>query len=443
MKIVVIGTGYVGLVAGTCLADMGHHVVCIDKDPQKCAQLDKGQVPFFEPGLAEKIAANRQSGALAFRMELEDIDSQADVFIIAVGTPPGENGEPDMRFIHSAIDDISPYVGPETAIITKSTVPIGTGDKIAEVFAKSHGKNSPIVMSNPEFLREGTAITDFMAPDRVAIGLPTETGLWEKGKAIAELLYKPLLHKSVPILFSSRVTAEITKYAANTFLATKVAFINEIADICEATGADVRQVSTGIGLDERIGSRFLRAGPGFGGSCFPKDTEALAAIARKAGSVTKITEAVISSNNARKRAMGMRIVEALAAPAAGKVVALLGLTFKPNTDDMRASPALDLIDVLVDAGIRIKAYDPEGMENCKQMRQNIEYADSIEACVADADATVIVTEWGQFQTIDLGWLNEAMHGNVLVDLRNIFDAGNAKSAGLNYFGIGQTLGEAS
>ncbi|MEO1749503.1 MAG: UDP-glucose/GDP-mannose dehydrogenase family protein, partial [Pseudomonadota bacterium] len=312
MNIVVIGTGYVGLVAGTCLADMGHNVVCVDKDPQKCAQLDRGEVPFFEPGLSEKIAANRDSGALAFRNQLEEVDKSADIFIIAVGTPPGENGEPDMQYIHGAIADISPYVGPDTAVITKSTVPIGTGDKIAAMFQQSHADQSPIVMSNPEFLREGTAVTDFMTPDRIAIGLPDkEQALWDKGKAIAEILYKPLLHKSVPILFSSRVTAEITKYAANTFLATKVAFINEIADICEATGADVRQVSKGVGLDERIGSRFLRAGPGFGGSCFPKDTEALAAIARQAGSATKITEAVITSNDQRKRAMGMRIIKAL------------------------------------------------------------------------------------------------------------------------------------
>ncbi|MEO1702299.1 MAG: UDP-glucose/GDP-mannose dehydrogenase family protein [Pseudomonadota bacterium] len=444
MKIVVIGTGYVGLVAGTCLADMGHEVVCIDNDPQKCKLLDRGEVPFFEPGLAEKIAANRASGALAFRESLHNEDKAAHIFIIAVGTPPGENGEPDMRYIHSAISDISSYVGPDQGVITKSTVPIGTGDKIAALFKETHGVNSPIVMSNPEFLREGTAVTDFMVPDRVAIGLPDDDpALWEKGKAMAELLYKPLLHKSVPILFSSRVTAEITKYAANTFLATKVAFINEIADICESTGADIREVSTGIGLDERIGSRFLRAGPGFGGSCFPKDTEALAAIARQAGAATMITEAVITSNSGRKRAMGLRIVNALNEPSKGKTVALLGLTFKPNTDDMRASPALDLIDVLEQAGVNIVAYDPEGMENCKQMRPDIIYAKNIEDCVHDADAAVVVTEWGQFQTINLEWLNNTMRGNVLVDLRNVFDARKAKFAGLRYVGIGQGTSEVS
>ncbi|MEO1380134.1 MAG: UDP-glucose/GDP-mannose dehydrogenase family protein [Pseudomonadota bacterium] len=442
MNIVVIGTGYVGLVAGTCLADMGHSVVCVDKDPHKCAQLDRGEVPFFEPGLSEKIATNRDSGSLEFRNQLEDADKSADVFIIAVGTPPGENGEPDMRYIHAAITDISPFVGPDTAVITKSTVPIGTGDKIAAMFKKSHGDQSPIVMSNPEFLREGTAVTDFMTPDRIAIGLPDDNQVsWDKGKSIAEILYKPLLHKSVPILFSSRVTAEITKYAANTFLATKVAFINEIADICEATGADVRQVSKGVGLDDRIGSRFLRAGPGFGGSCFPKDTEALAALARQAGSPTKITEAVIASNDQRKRAMGKRIVDALGSEAADRSVALLGLTFKPNTDDMRASPSLDLIDVLEEAGLTIFAYDPEGMENCKLLRPNINYAESIEACVQNADVAVIVTEWGQFQTIDLNWLGSAMRGNVVVDLRNVFDAGKARSAGLKYVGIGQGASE--
>ncbi|MEN0001171.1 MAG: UDP-glucose/GDP-mannose dehydrogenase family protein [Pseudomonadota bacterium] len=438
MRVTVIGTGYVGLVAGTCFAEMGHTVVCVDTDQQKCAELEAGRVPFFEPGLAEKIAANRASGALHFRAHLHEDDKSSDVIIIAVGTPPGKNGEPDMRFIHSALSDVSPYVGPQTAIMTKSTVPVGTGDEIAQIFKASHAANAPIVMSNPEFLREGSAVTDFMVPDRVVIGLPDDTPEnWDRGKAIAERLYKPLLHKSVPILFMNRVTAEITKYAANTFLATKVAFINEMADICEATGADVRQVSRGIGLDQRIGSRFLRAGPGFGGSCFPKDTDALAAIARSAGSPTQITEAVIKANQARKQAMGDRVIAALGPSPKGKTVALLGLTFKPDTDDMRASPALELIDKLTGAGVKIVAFDPEGMENCRLLRPDIHYAESIESCVEDADLTAIVTEWGQFQTIDLTWLKDAMRGDTLVDLRNVFDAKTAQAAGLRYIGIGQ------
>ena len=434
MKIAMVGAGYVGLVSGACLADFGHEVTCVDKDPAKIASLLDGVMPIYEPGLAALVSSNVQAGRLAFTTDIAEAMEGAEAIFIAVGTPSRRgDGHADLTFVHEVAREIGQHLSAPATIVTKSTVPVGTGDQVEQIIRDSGTKVRFAVVSNPEFLREGAAIGDFKRPDRIVIGAEDEFG-----RQVMSEVYRPLFLNKAPILFTGRRTAELIKYAANAFLATKITFINEIADLCEKAGADVQDVSRGIGLDNRIGPKFLHAGPGYGGSCFPKDTLALLKTAEDFGSPTRIVEAVVKVNDSRKRAMGRKVVEALGGEGRGKKVALLGLTFKPNTDDMRDAPSIAIAQALIDAGAEVTAYDPEGMEQARPLMPEVMMAGSPYAAIEGADAVVLVTEWDAFRALDLKRIKQLAKAPLLVDLRNVYEPAEIREAGFTYVSVGRT-----
>ena len=427
-----IGSGYVGLVSGTCFADFGHQVVCVDKDPAKIEALKAGRMPIYEPGLDALVAENVEQGRLSFTTELKPAVAGADAVFIAVGTPSRRgDGFADLSFVFAAAREIAEAMSGFTVVVTKSTVPVGTGDEVERIIREIRPDAEVSVASNPEFLREGAAIGDFKRPDRIVVGAEDP-----RAEETLREIYRPLFLNQAPILVTGRRTAELTKYAANAFLATKITFINEIADLCEQVGADVQQVARGIGLDNRIGAKFLHAGPGYGGSCFPKDTLALVKTAQDAGTPVRLVETVVAVNDSRKRAMARKVVQACGGSVRGKTIAVLGLTFKPNTDDMRDAPALSIITGLQDAGARVRAYDPEGMEAAKPLLGDVAYARDAYDCAEGADALVIVTEWNAFRALDLARLKQTMARPVLVDLRNVYDHASVRRYGFQYIGVG-------
>ena len=433
MKITMIGSGYVGLVSGACFADFGHDVVCVDLDEAKIEALRGGKVPIFEPGLADLIERNARAGRISFTTELAPAVARAEVVFIAVGTPSRRgDGHADLSFVEAAAADIARAMDGFTVVVTKSTVPVGTGDEVERIIATTRPDGEFAVVSNPEFLREGAAIEDFKRPDRIVIGSEDTRAL-----SVMREAYRPLSLNKSPILEMNRRSAELTKYAGNAFLATKITFINEIADLCEKTGADVQQVARGMGLDKRIGSKFLNAGPGYGGSCFPKDTLALLKTAQDFEAPQTIVEAVVQTNEKRKRAMGRKVIQAIGGDVRGKVVAVLGLTFKPNTDDMRDSPAIAIVQTLQDAGAVVHAYDPEGMPNAGQMFEDVVYFDDPYAAMQDAEGLAIVTEWDEFRALNLTKVQSLLKGLVLVDLRNIYDRGELEMLGIKYVAVGR------
>jgi UDPglucose 6-dehydrogenase len=433
MRIAMIGSGYVGLVSGACLADFGHDVTCIDKDAAKIDALKRNQIPIFEPGLEDLVASNVRAGRLSFTTDLAEPVAAADVVFIAVGTPSRRgDGHADLSYVYAAAREIALAAKGFTVVVTKSTVPVGTGDEVERVIREANPDADVAVVSNPEFLREGAAIDDFKRPDRIVVGLEGE-----RGKAEMAEVYRPLYLNQAPILFTSRRSSELIKYAANAFLAMKITFINEVADLCESVGADVQAISRGIGLDNRIGSKFLHAGPGYGGSCFPKDTLALVKTAQDHGTPLRLIETTVSINDQRKRAMARKVIQASGGDIRGKKVAVLGLTFKPNTDDMREAPSLSIIQALQDAGATVSAYDPEGMEPARQLLSGVDYAVDAYDAAAGADALVIVTEWNTFRALDLPRLREAMRTPLLVDLRNIYRRDDVVRAGFRYVSVGR------
>jgi UDPglucose 6-dehydrogenase len=433
MRVAMIGTGYVGLVSGACFADFGHEVICVDKDKAKIAALGRGDVPIYEPGLNELVAANARAGRLKFTTELAPAVKSADAVFIAVGTPSRRgDGHADLSFVHEAAREIARALDGFTVVITKSTVPVGTGDEVERIIRETRGDAEVAVVSNPEFLREGAAIRDFKHPDRIVVGT-----VEPRAREVMSELYRPLYLNRAPIMFTDRRTAELVKYAANAFLATKITFINEIADLAEKVGADVQEVARGIGLDNRIGSKFLHAGPGFGGSCFPKDTVALLKTGQDNDAPLRVVEAVVAVNDARKRAMARKVAQALGGEVRGKTVAVLGLTFKPNTDDMRESPSIPLITALQDMGAKVRVYDPAGMEQAKSLLGNVAFCQDAYDCAKGASALVIVTEWEQFRALDFNRLKTVMERTVLVDLRNIYQADEVARAGFTYESIGR------
>ena len=437
MRITMIGSGYVGLVSGACFSDFGHDVVCVDKDAGKIDALKAGRMPIFEPGLEQLVATNVAAGRLTFTTDLAEGVAGADAVFIAVGTPSRRgDGHADLTYVFEATREIAAAATGPTVVVTKSTVPVGTGDKVEQILRDDRPDLNIAVVSNPEFLREGAAIGDFKRPDRIVIG--SEDGNdGERARGVMREVYRPLYLNESPILFTGRRTSELIKYAANAFLATKITFINEIADLCEAVGADVQDVSRGIGLDNRIGKKFLHAGPGYGGSCFPKDTLALLKTAEDHETPVRIVEAVVQVNDARKRAMGRKIIKALGDEARGKTVAILGLTFKPNTDDMRDAPSLAIVQSLLDAGATVRAYDPEGMDAARRLMPDITYCSGAYEAASGADAVAIVTEWDTFRALDFKRLGEVMAGRVMVDLRNVYRPDDVRGAGFAYSSIGR------
>ncbi|MDB5601534.1 MAG: ugdH [Xanthobacteraceae bacterium] len=434
MRVAMIGTGYVGLVSGACFADFGHHVTCVDKDARKIAALRAGEIPIYEPDLERLVASNVAAGRLDFGTELAGPVAAADAVFIAVGTPSRRgDGHADLSYVYAAAREIAVALSGFTVVVTKSTVPVGTGDEVERIMREANPKAEFAVVSNPEFLREGAAIQDFKHPDRIVIG--TED---PRAREVMTELYRPLYLNQAPLMFTGRRTAELIKYAANAFLATKISFINEIADLCEQVDADVQEVARGIGLDNRIGRKFLHAGPGFGGSCFPKDTRALIKTAQDYGVPLRILEAVDSVNEVRKRAMARKVAAALEGNVRGKTVAVLGLTFKPNTDDMREAPAIALITALEDMGAKVRAYDPVGMEQARPLMPAVTYCDSAYACAEGADALVIVTEWEQFRALDLDRVKRAMNAPVMVDLRNVYRPDEMAKRGFVYASVGRS-----
>ena len=432
MRIAMIGTGYVGLVSGACFADFGHKVCCIDKDEAKIDGLHQGKMPIWEPGLEALVKANVERGRLTFTTDVVEGVKGAEAVFIAVGTPARRgDGHADLTFVFQAVRELAKVIAPGTVVVTKSTVPVGTGDEIERILRKE-GVTDVSVASNPEFLREGAAIADFKHPDRIVCGAEDE-----RAQDVLKEIYRPLFLNRAPILFTARRTAELTKYAANAFLAVKISFINEIADLCEAVDADVQDVARGIGLDNRIGPKFLHAGPGYGGSCFPKDTLALLQTADKAGIDQRIVRTTVAVNDDRKDAMAERVARALGGDVSGKRVGVLGLAFKPNTDDMREAPSIALIKGLRERGAEVSAYDPVAREQAEKVIDGIAFASDAYAAAEGADATVIVTEWDEFRALDLDKLAEAMRGKVLVDLRNVYGRDEAEEAGLAYFGVGR------
>jgi UDPglucose 6-dehydrogenase len=432
MRIVMIGSGYVGLVSGACFADFGHNVCCVDKDPDKIAALEDGRIPIFEPGLDELVAKNVASGRLEFTLDLAEALPEADAVFIAVGTPSRRgDGHADLSYVHAAAREMAPHLHPGAVVVTKSTVPVGTGDEVERIIREARPDLEFSVASNPEFLREGAAIEDFKRPDRVVIGVNDE-----HGASVLREVYRPLGNET-RFLVMARRAAELTKYAANAFLATKISFINEIADLCEKVRADVHDVAEGIGLDSRIGPRFLQPGPGYGGSCFPKDTLALLKTAQDFEAPLRIVEAVVASNDSRKRSMGRKVVHALGGDGHGKTVALLGLTFKANTDDMRDSPSLAIVRALQDAGARVRAYDPEGMEQASRLLENVTYCDDPYIALEGADAAVIVTEWDAFRALDFERARELLKDPLLVDLRNLYERADVERHGFRYVAVGR------
>jgi len=433
MRVAMIGTGYVGLVSGACFADFGHDVTCVDNDKAKIAALEKGVVPIYEPGLTDLVAANSRAGRLKFTTDLKTAVAGADAVFIAVGTPSRRgDGHADLTYVFDATREIAAALDGFTVVITKSTVPVGTGDEVERIIRETHAEAQCAVVSNPEFLREGAAIQDFKHPDRIVVG--TED---QRARDVMTEIYRPLYLNRSPILFTGRRTAELIKYAANAFLATKITFINEIADLAEKVGADVQEIARGIGLDNRIGSKFLHAGPGYGGSCFPKDTVALIKTGQDYEAPLRIVEAVAAVNDSRKRAMARKVSSALNGDLRGKTVAVLGLTFKPNTDDMRDSPSLPLITALQDMGAKVRAYDPVGMEQAKPMMSNVTFCDDAYSCADGASALVIVTEWEQFRALDFKRLKTIMVSRVLVDLRNIYLPAEVARHGFVYESVGR------
>ncbi|HEV7352111.1 MAG TPA: UDP-glucose/GDP-mannose dehydrogenase family protein [Brevundimonas sp.] len=439
MRVAMIGTGYVGLVSGACFADFGHVVTCIDKDPSKIERLERGEIPIFEPGLDDLVARNVREGRLFFTLDGAEAIRQADAVFIAVGTPSRRgDGHADLSYVYAAAEEIAGLIEGFTVVVTKSTVPVGTGDEVEAIIRRVNPQAQFAVVSNPEFLREGAAIGDFKRPDRVVVGvndIDSPTG--QQARAVMNELYRPLNLNESPLLYVGRRTSELIKYAANAFLAMKITFINEMADLSEAVGADVQQVARGIGLDKRIGSKFLHAGPGYGGSCFPKDTLALVRTAQDAGAPSRLIETTVEVNAARKKAMAGRVEKALGGSLKGKTVALLGLTFKPNTDDMRDAPSLDIAPALVAAGATVRAFDPEGMTEAAHLLPDVQMTDSAYAAAEGADAVVIVTEWDPFRALDLDRLKGLMAQPVLVDLRNIYRPEDMAARGFQYSGIGR------
>ncbi len=433
MRIAMIGTGYVGLVSGACFSEFGVNVTCVDKDAGKIASLKQGLIPIFEPSLDEQVASNVKSGRLSFSTELAPAVREADAVFIAVGTPSRRgDGHADLSYVYAAAREIAAAMTGYTVVVTKSTVPVGTGREVMRIIREARPDADFDVVSNPEFLREGSAIGDFMRPDRVVIGTDSE-----RAREVMRRLYRPLYLIETPIIFTSLETSELIKYAANTFLATKITFINEIADLCERVGADVQDVAKGIGLDGRIGRKFLHAGPGYGGSCFPKDTLALARTAQAAGSPIRIVETVVDVNDKRKKAMAARVVAACGGAVRGATVAVLGVTFKPNTDDMRDAPSLDIIPALQAAGAVVRVYDPEGAKEGRAMLPGVEWQDDAYAALDGADVAVIITEWNEFRGLDLPRVKKIMKRAVLVDLRNIYRPDEMAAAGIVYHSIGR------
>lgn len=439
MRVAMIGTGYVGLVSGACFADFGHVVTCIDKDPSKIERLEKGEIPIFEPGLDDLVATNVKEGRLFFTLDGAEAIRNADAVFIAVGTPTRRgDGHADLSYVYAAAEEIAGLIDGFTVVVTKSTVPVGTGDEVEAIIRKANPNADFAVVSNPEFLREGAAIGDFKRPDRVVIGVNDIDGdVGSRAKAVMSELYRPLNLNESPLQFVGRRTSELIKYAANAFLAMKITFINEMADLCEAVGADVQQVARGIGLDKRIGSKFLHAGPGYGGSCFPKDTIALVRTAQQYNSPVRLIETTVEVNDARKKAMAGRVETTLGESVAGKTVALLGLTFKPNTDDMRDAPSLDIAPALISAGAKVQAFDPEGMHEAAKLLPGVEMKASAYEAVEGADAAVIITEWDQFRALDLDRVKGLMTQPVLVDLRNVYRADDMAQRGFKYSDIGR------
>jgi len=433
MRIAVIGSGYVGLVSGACFSEFGVDVVCVDKDEGKIARLLKGEIPIYEPGLDTLVADNVASGRLTFTTDIKTAVAGADAVFIAVGTPSRRgDGHADLSYVYGAAMDIAAHLTGYAVIVTKSTVPVGTGRQVERIIRAARPELEFDVASNPEFLREGSAINDFMRPDRVVIG--TES---ERAQKVMRQLYRVLYLIETPIMFTSLETSELIKYAANTFLATKITFINEIADLCEKVGANVHDVAKGIGLDGRIGKKFLHAGPGYGGSCFPKDTLALVKTAQDYGAPLRIIETVVDVNNKRKRQMADKIIAACGGDVKGKTIAVLGLTFKPNTDDMRDSPSLAIIPALEDAGATVRGFDPEGMDEAKHLLPKVVYCTDAYDAMKGADAMVLLTEWNQFRNIDLPRAKSLLKAPVIVDLRNVYTAADVKAAGFSYTSIGR------
>jgi len=432
MRIAMIGTGYVGLVSGACFADFGHEVCCIDKDGSKIDGLNGGRMPIWEPGLEALVKANVEHGRLTFSKALAQGVKGAEAVFIAVGTPARRgDGHADLTFVFEAVRELAKVIEPGTVVVTKSTVPVGTGDRIGEIL-REEGVADISVASNPEFLREGAAIADFKHPDRIVVGAEDA-----HAEDVLKEIYRPLFLNRAPILITGRRTAELTKYAANAFLAVKISFINEIADLCEAVDADVQDVARGIGLDNRIGPKFLHAGPGYGGSCFPKDTLALLQTAEKAGVDQRIVRTTVQVNDERKAAMVERVARALGGELKGKSIGVLGLAFKPNTDDMRDAPSIPLINGLIAGGASVRAFDPVAREQAEKVIEQVEFASDAYSAARDADALVIVTEWDEFRALNLEKLAQVMRGKVLVDLRNVYDRDDATEAGLAYSGVGR------
>jgi UDPglucose 6-dehydrogenase len=433
MRIAMIGTGYVGLVSGACLADFGHILTCVDSDASKIAALKRGEIPIFEPGLADLVGRNVREGRLSFTTDLAAPVKTAAAVFIAVGTPSRRgDGHADLTYVFQAAREIAAAVDDYKVIATKSTVPVGTGDEVARIIAEARPNLPFSVVSNPEFLREGAAISDFKRPDRIVIGAEDE-----RARKLMRDVYRPLYLNQAPMLFTDRRTAELIKYAANAFLATKITFINEIADLCERAGANVQDVARGIGLDKRIGSKFLNAGPGFGGSCFPKDTLALMKTGHDFGVPSRIVETVIAVNDQRKRAMGRKVIDVCGGNVRGRTIAVLGLTFKPNTDDMRDAPSIAVITALQDAGANIRAYDPAGMKQAKSVLDNVEYSSDPYVCAEGADALVILTEWDEFRALDIDRVRAKLKRPILVDLRNIYRPEEMARQDFTYVSVGR------
>ena len=434
MQIAMIGTGYVGLVSGACFSEFGFNVTCVDKNENKISQLKSNKMPIYEPGLDVLVKKNQDAGRLSFTTDLNHTVADADVVFIAVGTPTRRgDGHADLSYVFDAAEEIAEYISGYTVIVTKSTVPVGTGKKIFRIIQQKRSDLKFDVASNPEFLREGSAINDFMRPDRVVVGV-----MGEKAKIVLEKLYSPLNLIETPILFTDLETAELIKYAANAFLAVKISYINQIADLCEKVGADVHDVAKGMGMDKRIGAKFLHPGPGFGGSCFPKDTTALVKTAEQVGGQISIVREVVSYNQERKLSMAQRIISRLKTGIKNKKVGILGLAFKPETDDIRESPALEIITELYSKGANVIAYDPAAMIEAKSFFQDkVVFAEDSENCIRGADVCVIITEWNEFRAISASKFSDLMNGNVVVDLRNIYSPDEMRGAGLNYSSIGR------
>ena len=433
MRIVMIGTGYVGLVSGACFADFGHDVTCVDKDASKVEALLAGRIPIFEPGLDELVANNVAAGRLRFTLDLAEAVPGADAVFIAVGTPSRRgDGHADLSYVYAAAKEMSPHLRPGAVVVTKSTVPVGTGDEVERIIGEARPDLDFSVASNPEFLREGAAIQDFKRPDRIVVGVTNGSA-----RTVLQEIYRPLMRNDAPLLVMTRRAAELTKYAANAFLATKISFINEIADLSEKVGADVQDVARGIGMDDRIGPKFLMAGHGYGGSCFPKDTLALLKTGQDFEAPLRIVEAVVLSNDDRKRSMGRKVVKAIDGETHGKTVGVLGLTFKPNTDDMRDSPALAIVQALQDAGMKVRAYDPEGMEQAAKLLDGVTYCKDAYEALEGAAAAVIVTEWDAFRALDFDRMGRLLTKKLLVDLRNVYDREEVERHGFRYVAVGR------